>query len=293
MALEIEKPLPLQLGNRYMFTLTSYEPVDVEIVRMQVQDADIDDGIAQIMEMAGAAGQTPTDELVEELFGKEDVHTAEQLRKKVTDILATLAENSLEEQRFTGALDALAERLRERIPDEMIRGRAEQMVTTLAYELQQKGSSIDTLMTTDQVSREDLLAYASADAQIQLEQEQALIAFAAKRNITVEEKEFPALLGIPEDQLSEFVAAARRANSYDELHNAALAAKAGNVVAEEAKVTIVDETDEEAEARRAEKHEFLAAKHELEERLAGAGSKDSDGADAGSDTATSKGFKLV
>ena len=48
MALNVKKPEPMQVGERYIYTLTSYDPVEIELLVPYVSDYEIELAVAGI-----------------------------------------------------------------------------------------------------------------------------------------------------------------------------------------------------------------------------------------------------
>ena len=50
MAIDIAKPQPIRLGDRYLYTLGSYDPVQVTITVERVTDSDVDFALESVAE---------------------------------------------------------------------------------------------------------------------------------------------------------------------------------------------------------------------------------------------------
>lgn len=73
------KPFPSHVGELYLFSLSSYDPVQIEVVVPRVTEADIDYAIQVTLDSMGLGDEELTDALVAEKL--ENVDTVAELRE--------------------------------------------------------------------------------------------------------------------------------------------------------------------------------------------------------------------
>ena len=115
----IEKPLPMQIGDKYYFTLTSYDPVSITVRVPTVIDADVDNALEDLAMGVHLELSELDDAKVAELYqGRVNTlaELRERLRRELGDYNAANAEQS--KGRLCG--EVLAERLCQQVPPRMI-----------------------------------------------------------------------------------------------------------------------------------------------------------------------------
>lgn len=243
MALDIKKPAPMQVGNRYLYSLNSYDPIELELFVPYVSDYEVDLTCASIIGQVHTEGEEITDAWIAEHI--EGVETLEEFHAKVRQDLAQMNAVHLEEQKQGLALGILAERLVQAVPDSEVN----LMLNALKGNMMQQGITEEQLAASFGGSLEMANQMLRGQAMMACEQRAALDAFATHLELEVDEEDMPALLGLEEEEATNFIAQAKLAGTLDQLKQNLLRNSAAQVVIENAHVNYVHETKEEAEAR--------------------------------------------
>lgn len=277
MAIEIEKPAPLMLGGKAYYTLTSYDPVPVNVTVLRVTDTDIDFAVASLLATSGGTDADLDDPawLKEHTPG---MSSRDELRAYIRTQLEQLNASMVEEQKQTACAEELARRLKQAVPKSVVAEVRQGVQMSFAQELAQSGITPEQFMAQSGATSAALQASFDEQALRIAEQEAALDSFARERKISVDESEFAQLLGIPAEHYDEFIKQAKAAGQFDRLHDAALHAKAMSAVVSECECTYHHESEEEAAQRIAQ---VIAMRAAYAEQAA----QDDDGdAPAGSDS---------
>lgn len=259
MALEQSKPQPLMIGGRYHFTLTDDSPLELTVRRPLITETDYADARAMALEGQGLTEAELDDKSAAEHFAGAGVHSVAEFDTWISDSLEHLADEAVATQVQVSALEALSDRLREAVPTELVAARASELIAAYQADIEQQGGTLEAVIAASGGTRDDLEAMAHQDAEVLLQHEFALSAFAAKRKLTVKPDELPELMHLPAEVVSQFVEQAKQDGSYDDLLNEAKITKAIQTVMLEAKVTVQEETPEEAEARLEREHAMAEA----------------------------------
>jgi hypothetical protein len=118
-------------------------------------------------------------------------------------------------------------------------------------------------------------------AQQMCEGDAALSAYAHEKKLKADEQEYARLLGMEPDQMKQVIEQARAAGQSDALHEAALQAKAAQIVVAECSCSYRHETPEQAKAR-------VSQYRQMEQMFA-----DADDDEPEQPVSENSGFKLV
>jgi FKBP-type peptidyl-prolyl cis-trans isomerase (trigger factor) len=286
MSIDIQKPLPLKIGNTYHYTLSSYEPVSVTVFVPYILDEDVDNYIDYLAAHNQIAREEMTDAWVAENLGAPDFETLKRLvRGELERSSADFAESSKQQL----CIQALAERLNQQVPQEVLQATFEE----LAYSFKQDAAehdALDTLLNAPGMSMDmlDSLLYERAVAFAN--EQAALSAYAAEKNVEVDESELPGILQMTPADAAELIASAKEAHQLDNLLAQCKDLKATRILTAEAHCSYHHETEQEALER------VEAAK--AEERAHNVNLKDvsdpnAHPAPSEHTSAADKGFKLV
>ncbi len=256
MAIEIAKPLPIRLGNRYLYTLTSYEPVRVEVTVERPSDAEVELTLESLAADAGAAPEDVTDEWVRTHIGAPSV---DELKASLVRERERAVAARADETRLSRAVAKLAERLGQKVPDDEVARYRSLLLRTNELDAGALGLSLDDLLRQLGTSRAEFERNLDAQATTMAEHDAALSAFASERKLTVDESEIPYLVGGDPARARQLVEQAKRAGTLEDLRAQCLTSKAARVVAAEATCVYVDETPEEAAARLQSMRDALSA----------------------------------
>ena len=247
MGVEIEKPLPMQIGDRYLYTLSSYEPVEVEVTVPYITDLDVDMAIEGIIAQAGGTKEDINDQwIAEKLNGVESV---EQLKEEIYAQLKDMQSHFVEEEKQTEAVSKLAGRLQQQVPAGDIAVMRNNLQNAFEQQLKRDGITKEQFEQTLDNSGDFMDMVLGSQAKQICEQGAALDAYVSEKKIEIEDSEIPAMLGMPGEAGAEVLEQARKAGDFDYLKQQALRTKAARIVVAEATCSYHHETKEEAEAR--------------------------------------------
>lgn len=241
------KPAPLMVGDRPHYTLSSCEPVTVELVVPQVTEADVALALASLVAQAGGSeGSLQDAAWLEAHFGTSDLaRIREGVRSQVTDANYDL----LDQQRQDACMDALSERLEHSVPADQVAEVRQQVQMNFEAQVQAAGLGLDQFLAQMGTTRLGLDATLNEQAQKLAEQDAALGAFAEARGLRVAEEDYPRLLRLPASRTQALVDRAKAAGQADAVRESALRNRALELVVAECVCTYRHETDEEAAAR--------------------------------------------
>lgn len=286
MALEQAKPQPIMIGGRYHFTLTDDSPIELTVRRPLITETDYVEARAMALAGQGLTEDDLDDKSVAEHFGGAGVQSVAEFDTWISDSLEHLADEAVATQVQVGALDTIASRLREAIPQELVAARAEELIAAYQQDIEQQGGTLEAVIAASGGSRDDLEQMAYQDAEVLLQHEFALSAFAAKRKLSVGEDELPELMHLPAEVVNQFVAEAKQAGTFDDLLNEAKLTKAIQTLMLEAKVNVTIETEQEAAARLEREHAMAEANRSAAQRPQQSGANSQDAANTPSNSNT-------
>lgn len=241
------KPQPLVVDGKAYYTLSSYDPVEVEVYVASVTDDDVDYAIEQLLDQRDATMADLDDpEFVSKQF--EGCKTADDVRAEVRRQLEEANDSFADEHKLSLVAEELASRLVQAVPADQLDRVRNGIELQLRDQLQRQGVTWGTFLqqsggadAVDKMLREQAVAVA--------EQDSALAAWAQKKALKVDRSEIPGLLGIPLEHASEFLDQVEAAGQMDDFMEGALRAKALNDVVATSVCTYHHETPEEAKQR--------------------------------------------
>lgn len=196
--MELVKPDPLIIDGRPRYTLTSYDPVSVEVRVSTVTEHDVDNAMQlAIIQEGGGPERLNDDAWIREKF--DGVHGAAQLREMVRRELEALNVRMTEQQKVMACVNALAERLVQRVPDEAVAQSRQIVEQAFHMTLEEQGMDVDAFMRQSGMTSSDVDAMLDERAQMYAEQDAVVSAWADARGVEVGDAEVSQLLGIPND----------------------------------------------------------------------------------------------
>lgn len=257
-----DKPLPLQVDGLYRFTLSSYDPVEIDIVVPQVTDYDVLIAVAGYLALAHASlsdfDQTWIDEHHREIGIDEPVAISEYLemmRKAVTSAQRSFTEG----KKPALCAQALADRLEQQVPPALVRGVEQGLLGALEAEKKASPQEFQQSLKLQQVSSAAELARMQAP-QIAA-QYAALDAYADHVRLEVKEDELAGLLRLaPQDARAAFQKV-KAEGSYPALVAEARRNKCALALAETCACHYHEESAESADQRRRSYRELEQAEH--------------------------------
>lgn len=246
-----QKPLPLMVGNKAYYSLTSYDPVEVVVEIPRVTDEDL--ALATQMTVAhlgGTMADLDDPAWVSEHFGglTSRAQVDEAIRQQVEYVNEQMAEDV--------KLDRCIEKLRERLVQAVPAQHLEEARQAVRLRFEQ--SMADEGMTTRQfiaragITLEQLEAMFSQQALEMAEGDAVLSAYAHEKRLKVDDSEIGSLLGLPPEQARETIGQAFATGHADDLREVALRAKAAQMIVSECSCTYVHESLEQAQVRAAQ-----------------------------------------
>ncbi len=275
----IQKPLPLMVGNKAYYSLTSYDPVEIAVDVPYTSDEDIELGLDMTLaDMGGTRDDLDDPAWVAEHF--EGLESADQVREAMRQQVSVMNAQAAEEQKLGKCVEALAARLGQSIPPQHLEQAREALRARFVQQIQADGMTPDQFMARTGTRPDQLEAMFERQAQQMCEGDAALSAYAHEKKLKVDEMEFGRLLGMSPADVQTIIDQARAAGQYDELREAALRSKAAQIVVAECSCTYNHETPAQAKAR-------VAQYRQMQQMFAG---NPDEGAD---DPQGKTGFKLV
>lgn len=196
--MELVKPDPLIIGGRAHYTLTSYDPVSIEVQVPSMTEADVDRAFQiAIMQEGGGPERLADDAWIREKF--DGVHGAVELRDIIRKDLQMFSAQMAEQEKASACANALAERLVQRVPTGEIQKTRYALEQSFRMSLEQQGMDLNTFMAQNGMTKADLNAMFDAQSQAIAQQEAAVSAWADERKIEVADDEVARLLGMPDD----------------------------------------------------------------------------------------------
>ena len=280
MAIDIEKPLPLMVGNKAYYSLTSYDPVEITVEVPYSTNEDIEMGLTMTLrDLGGSLDDLNNPDWVSEHF--EGLTTPVQVREAIRQQMNAMNAQIAEEQKLGKCVEALVGRLKQAVPPQHVEQAKEAVRMRFTQQLEAEGMTPQQFMQRTRTTPAQLEAMFDRQAQQMVEGDAALSAYAHEKKLKVDEHEYSRLLGISPQDLEQVKEQARAVGQLDQLHEAALRAKAAQAVVAECSCTYHHETPEQARAR-------VAQYRRMQEMLG-----NDEPADDQSSGESKTGFKLV
>jgi hypothetical protein len=250
MALEFEpqKPQPLMLGDKAYYTLSSYDPVSIEVRVPYVCEEDIDMALSAVLMQTGASPEQLSDPawLSEHFDGISNLNTLRDvIRSEITEMNARFAE----QQKVGLAVGELTKRLEQSVPAMHVARYRQDVQMSFEQQIASEGMTVDQFLMRAGTTRSKLEAMFDQQAKQAAEGDAALDAYAREKKLTVSEDEFGQLLGIPASEIDNVIAQVKAAGQLGAMKEAALHAKAAQTLAAECSCTYLHETEAEARVR--------------------------------------------
>ena len=282
----IQKPEPLVIGNKAFYTLTSYEPVDVEVHVVRTTDEEVELAVQTLVREAGGTEK----DLANPAWVASHYDGLEN-EQRLRAYLSSLSEDSAEAQKANACLDALAERLCQSVPAAQVSQVKDALFQDIAQQIATTGQPVEAVLAQMGVRPDQLDSMLQSEAVKEAGHEAALDAYASEKKIKVDETELPHLLQLSPTDAQALISRAKAAGQMDQLIDAARRTKALEAVVSECNCTYVQETEAEAKKRLGEVAAVMQHREELARKVASAAEK--DGGPASGDANGDSGLKLV
>ena len=226
----IEKPLPLMVGNKAYYTLTSYDPVEITVEVPYVTDEDVAMALQMtVTQLGGTMASLDDPAWVAERF--EGLTTRAQVEDVIRYQVKSMA------------------RLAQSIPPQHLEEARHAVQAHFTESLQAEGMTPQQFMSRTGTTPAQLESMFDRQARQMAEGEAALSAFAHQRKLKVDEHEFAQLLGLPPEQADEIIAHVKASGQFDDMREAALRSKAAQIVVAECSCSYQHESPEKARLR--------------------------------------------
>ncbi len=256
MAIEITKPQPMKVGDSYVYTLSSYEPVEATIRVPLIEDEDVRLGARALLAQGGQDLDKVTDEWIAE--NMNGVKNKEELFEAIRKQLTLLNEEFTKEQKANACMKDLIGRLEQSVATESVEELFQALRQDYLAQLAQEGMSEQELLDSLEGGQEIVDAAIKQEATDIAAYDAALDAYVKHKDMKLEDGDLPKILNQTPEQVETMLDAAREAGVYDKVLANALRAKALYQILDEMKVTYEYETPEEAAERRASAPKFEA-----------------------------------
>ena len=280
----IEKPLPLMVGNKPYYSLTSYDPLEITVEVPHLTDEDVAMALQMtIAQLGGTMTSLDDPAWVAERF--DGLTTRAQVEEVIRRQVIAMNEQMAEEQKLSRCVEALSARLGQSIPPQFLEEARQAVKAHFTESLQAEGMTPADFMARTGTTQLQLEAMFDRQARQMAEGDAALSAFAHQRKLKVDDHELAHLLGLPPEHADEIIAQVRAAGQFDEMREAALRAKAAQIAVAECSCTYEHESPEKARMRVAQ---YRQMQQMLGDDLPGQDEKPPAGTSQGK-----TGFKLV
>ncbi len=254
MAIEITKPQPMKVGDKYVYTLSSYEPIEATIRVPLVDDEEVRLACEALFAQTDQTFETVTDEWLAQnmpgMTGKE------QLLQDIRATLDKLNEEFLQEQKSMACMAQMIDRLEQEVSSEQINEMYQALYQDYLAQLASEGMSEAELLKALDGGQNLIEQTIMNEAKDICAYDAALDAYVSHAELTLEDGDMAQLLQQPQEQIDKMIEAAREAGMYEKVYANALRAKALFNIMNEMSVVYEYETPEEAQARRSGTPEF-------------------------------------
>ncbi len=252
----IQKPQPLMVDGKPYYTLSSYEPVEVEVTVPFVTDGDVTYAVAMAVAQAGGKAENATDDawLQENLGVASEAELRAAVRQELEDYNAQMAEQSKADK----ILQELAGRVVQAIPPATLQETRGYIEQDLSQRLAQSGMTLNDFAMQSGMTMAQLDEMLDAEAEGSAAAQAALDAWASKKQISVSVADLPQALGISQEELQQVLPQLRQAGMLDEVLDGARRNKAAEDAVAASAATYHHETEDEARARIAEMQRLQA-----------------------------------
>ena len=190
---EARKPDPLYKDGRFCYTLTSYDPVSVEVEVRDVTNEAVDAALQFAMiQMGGGPERLLDDAWIQSKF--PGAANSGQLKNMIRAKLEAASAELTRQNKANQCAIVLSERLVEQIPQIYITGLREVVRDTFLTGLVRQEMTVDDYLKESEITMAELEKMINHQTMQTAMQEAALDAWADKFEIVVEDEEVPDLL---------------------------------------------------------------------------------------------------
>lgn len=242
------KPEPLFVNGHYVYTLSSYDPVEVTLTRPCLTDDEVGIAAAALIAQHGwNSADMPTDAWIAQNI--QGVNSFDELQQAVREELEAMNEQYVESGKAGLCAEKLAERLEQSVPAEAVQRSLDTLYQGIAMQAQDAGLSPEQAIASMGMTPEEFEHAMTHEAQGVAEQDAALDAIVDEYAIYVDETEVPELLGVSPKDAQSMIEDAKKHRDFDEMMAFCRRRKACAAVVRDAKYTYLQETAEQSAQR--------------------------------------------
>ncbi len=249
MAIEITKPQPMKVGDGYVYTLSSYEPVEATIRVPLIDDEEVLMGVNALLGQAGQSLDTVDDAWIAE--NMQGIANKDELLEAIRKQLGFLNEEFTKEQKANACMIELIDRLEQSIAPDEVETMFQALRQDYLAQLASEGMSEQDILTNLEGGQEIVDSAIKQEAQNIVAYDAALDAYVKHVGLELEDGDLSEILNQSPEEVESMLEAAREAGVMDKVLANALRAKALYKILGEMKVVYEYETAEEAAERRA------------------------------------------
>lgn len=241
------KPLPLMLEGKPHYTLSSYDPVDIDVYVPYITDSEVQRALELMVRQEGGTMDSLDDPAwVQAHFGPKQSRLS--LLERARQALQSSADESVRIQALQQAEQKLAERLQQSVPHEYVEAQSQELLDEVTAEFRRENMELQQTLDSLGATKDDLMGFFHEKAQDIAERDAALMAFAAARHIRMEPDQMASYLGLDDAEWDQAQRQMRAEGTLATLMEQASLDKACSVLLHEAHVTYHHQTREEAQA---------------------------------------------
>ena len=234
--MELVKSEQLIIDGVAHYTLTSYDPVSIEVDVPPVTDADIDQAMQMsVAQLGGTPASLNDDAWIRENF--EGVNNAIELHEALREQMLFMNEQYAEEQKTVRCSIELGRRLMQRVSTKRVSEVRRMIDAMFQASLKADGVTMEQFLAQSGMRRDEFENMLDMRAQSEAETEAALDAWVEHFGMTVEDDELPGLLGIDPEQAEQFLKQMHATGDIKDARTAALRSKALAQVVNECECT--------------------------------------------------------
>lgn len=239
-----KKPLPNKIGGSYVYTLSSYGPVEAQVTIPYILDSDVEITANNFLADINPNNEEVNDKWISEHL--DDINSLDELYVAVRHQLELLNDKFVEDQKKTQCTEQLSLRLNEMIPEMEIQKAQSLLIAQQEASLQSEGYTREDLAKANNTTIEDIDNALYNYAATTLEQTAALDAYAEHEKLICFDFEIAQQMQITEDQVKALLSNEITKSAAEQVKTDILRGKAANKVVRDAHIDLISETKEEA-----------------------------------------------
>lgn len=229
---DFQRPEPVFEMGRLRYTLTTYDPVHIEVEVRKVSEAALESAVQYtVAQMGGGPQELANDAWIQNTF--PGVQNAEQLRYILRQQINDASAKWTEQQKSTECAKALAKRLIEQVPQSRIWELRQNIKQTFELGLSEEQMTREEYLAQSGMTSSELEEMFAKQAQETARQEAAVDAWADYRKVSMSNEEIPRYLPVPSDDVRTAMAEIMLTGRLEEARMSARRMKALGMVVNE------------------------------------------------------------